>query len=202
MAKTTTTLNWWTWKHWRHPGPQHCSRQRQAWEWANESWGIIWHFTRLNHRLSSEWLSKRSFYPYAGLLVQFLLTSGSSGPGLILQKVTAPGVGLHAFGLSYFLMSLIIHANMFLYPLITSGILSLSKPTFFLFFAFRKKKSHVSQSWTPAATHHHAWTQLSSIHSAGFPQAKCLPCCMPRRLFLLSCWPEGGRTAAPNFYLH
>ena len=92
--------------------------------------------------------------------------------------------------------------HLFLYPLITSGILSLSKPTFFVFFAFRKKKSHVSQSWTPAATHHHAWTQLSSIHSAGFPQAKRLPCCMPRRLFLLSCWPEGGRTAAPNFYLH
>ena len=66
----------------------------------------------------------------------------------------------------------------------------------------QEKNSHVSQSWTPAATHHHAWTQLSSIHSAGFPQAKRLPCCMPRRLFLLSCWPEGGRTAAPNFYLH
>ena len=92
--------------------------------------------------------------------------------------------------------------HLFLYPLITSGILSLSKPTFFVFFAFRIFFSHVSQSWTPAATHHHAWTQLSSIHSAGFPQAKRLPCCMPRRLFLLSCWPEGGRTAAPNFYLH
>ena len=29
--------------------------------------------------------------------------------------------------------------HLFLYPLITSGILSLSKPTFFVFFAFRKK---------------------------------------------------------------
>ena len=28
--------------------------------------------------------------------------------------------------------------HLFLYPLITSGILSLSKPTFFVFFAFRK----------------------------------------------------------------